>query len=46
MTVEQFSGVEPGWEWGLDWQLWACRASQVLGLLAVLGLLLEIGWTH
>jgi hypothetical protein len=46
MPVELQGRIAPSWEWGAEWQLWACRASQVLGLLVVLGLLLAIGWTR
>lgn len=31
------------WGWGADWQLWACRVSHVLGLVAVLAMLLLLG---
>lgn len=31
--------------WGTDWQLWACRLSHLLGLVAVLGLLVLLGIT-
>jgi hypothetical protein len=30
---------EPTWDWGTQGQVWACRVSQVLGLVAVLALL-------
>jgi hypothetical protein len=30
---------EQGWSWGAESQLWACRLSHVLGLVAVLALL-------
>jgi hypothetical protein len=33
----------PSWGWGAPWQLWACRLSHVLGLLAVLAMLLALG---
>lgn len=32
----------PNWGWGTGRQLWACRISLVLGLLAVLALLLAL----
>ena len=35
----------PSWGWGTEGQVLACRLSQVLGLMAVLGLLLALGWT-
>jgi hypothetical protein len=31
--------TEPGWGWGTEGQLWACRLSHLLGLIAVLALL-------
>lgn len=31
------------WAWGADWQLWACRLSHVVGLVAVLTMLLVLG---
>jgi hypothetical protein len=46
MTVELHGRIAPSWIWGTEWQHWACRASQVLGLLVVLALLLAIGWGH
>jgi len=30
---------EPSWSWGAETQLWTCRLSQLLGLVAVLALL-------
>ena len=33
------------WGWGTQQQLFACRLFQVFGLIAVLALLLAIGWT-
>jgi hypothetical protein len=33
----------PNWDWGTSWQLWACRMSHLLGLVAVLGLLWLVG---
>jgi hypothetical protein len=33
----------PGWSWGTPWQVWACRLSHLLGLIAVLGLLWLVG---
>jgi len=36
----------PGWSWGTDWQLWACRLSHLLGLMVVLGLLWFVGVVH
>jgi hypothetical protein len=41
--MESLQGEAPSWGWGTDWQLWACRLSQVLGLAAVLGLLVALG---
>lgn len=35
----------PGWGWGTERQLFACRMFQAFGLIAVLGLLLALGWT-
>jgi hypothetical protein len=35
----------PSWEWGTDWQVWACRLAHALGLIAVLVLLAIVGWT-
>jgi hypothetical protein len=32
----------PHWGWGTTRQLWACRISQALGLIAVLALLLAL----
>jgi len=37
--VELQGRIVPSWEWATDWQLWACRLSHVLGLIAVLTLL-------
>jgi hypothetical protein len=34
-----------GWGWGPHEQVLACRISQVLGLIAVLGMLIAIGWS-
>jgi hypothetical protein len=30
---------EHNWTWGTSWQLWACRLTHVLGLIAVLAML-------
>jgi hypothetical protein len=35
----------PSWGWGTQRQLFACRLFQALGLVAVLGMLLALGWT-
>ena len=43
METSRVSGA-PNWAWGTEGQLFACRLSQVLGLIVVLGLLLVIGW--
>ena len=39
-TVQSASG----WRWGTERQLFACRLFQALGLVAVLGMLLALGW--
>ena len=39
-TVER----APSWSWGTAQQLFACRLSQALGLVAVLAMLLLLGW--
>jgi hypothetical protein len=36
--------VTPSWGWGPPERVLACRISQVLGLIAVLGMLIAIGW--
>ena len=36
----------PDWSWGTSWQLWACRLSHLLGLLAVLSLLWLVSGGH
>ena len=36
-------GHAPTWTWGTSWQLWACRLSHLLGLVAVLCLLWLVG---
>ena len=36
------SHATPSLGWGSNGQLWACRASHALGLVAVLGLLLIV----
>jgi hypothetical protein len=33
------------WGWGTSGQLFACRLCHALGLVAVLGMLLALGWT-
>jgi hypothetical protein len=44
--METFAGPRvPNWEWGTERQLFACRLFQAFGLVAVLGLLLALGWT-
>jgi hypothetical protein len=44
--MEAFTGPGvPHWRWGTERQLFACRLFQVLGLIAVLGMLLALGWT-
>jgi hypothetical protein len=43
MDTLQTGGMQ-SWDWGTDWQTWACRASHALGLIVVLALLLVLGW--
>ena len=33
-----------GWGWGTEQHVFACRLFQALGLAAVLGMLLLLGW--
>jgi hypothetical protein len=43
--MEAFTGQRvPSWGWGTERQLFACRLFQAFGLLAVLGMLLVLGW--
>ena len=43
--MEAFTGHGvPGWGWGTERQLFACRLFQAFGLIVVLGMLLAIGW--
>jgi hypothetical protein len=35
--------AEPNWGWGTEGQIWACRLSHVLGLVAVLVLIWFVG---
>ncbi len=41
MIASNESGA-PNWSWGSPRQLWACRLSHALGLIAVLALLLML----
>ena len=34
----------PNWGWGTQRQALACRLSQALGLVVVLGMLVAFGW--
>lgn len=43
--VESHEHGALSWEWSADWQVWACRLSHALGFIAVLMLLLALGWT-
>jgi len=42
--IELRDAETTSWGWGTAGQPWACRLSQVLGLVAVLALLLALGW--
>jgi len=42
MIASERSGG-PGLGWGAPWQLWACRLSHILGLVAVLTMLVVLG---
>jgi hypothetical protein len=44
MIHESYEHNALGWGWALDWQVWACRLSHMLGLIVVLLLLLVLGW--
>ena len=37
--IDSTQMVDTGWSWGTESQLWACRLSHVLGLVAVLALI-------
>jgi hypothetical protein len=41
---QMHEGTTPGWGWGPQEHVLACRISQILGLIAVLGMLVAIGW--
>jgi hypothetical protein len=42
--IESHEHSALSWGWANDWQVWACRLSHALGLIAVLMLLLALGW--
>ena len=42
MMIDVQEEFAPNWAWGSPWQLWACRLSHLLGLVAVLALLLVL----
>jgi hypothetical protein len=43
--IESHEHTTLSWGWATDWQAWACRLSHALGLIAVLMLLLALGWS-
>jgi hypothetical protein len=44
MITESHENSTLSWGWAVDWQVWACRLSHLLGLIVVLLLLLVLGW--
>jgi hypothetical protein len=44
MITESHENTTLSWGWAVNWQIWACRLSHVLGLIVVLLLLLVLGW--